>query len=167
MNGIVFFNGGAVGSSEKRGGRAEDEARNFVGEDGFEKRERVRSVVAKILLWKFHRFASFDGSSHVDYAVEFISLEDATESDAVAGIAFDEFRALGDGGFVAVAEIVVDDDVVAACEKLGGDDAADVSGASGDEYAIGHGEEKSSGADWLRESKTAAGKITSGNGTLR
>ena len=67
-----------------------------------------------------------------------IFLEDAIECGAIAGVAFDEFRALGNGGFVAVAEIVVDNDVVAAVQKLGGDDAADVSGASGDEHAIGH-----------------------------
>ena len=144
MNGIVFFDRRAIGSSEERGGRTENEARNSVSEDCFEKRERVRGVVAKILLGKFHRLAGFDGSGHVDHAIEFIFLENSIESSAIAGVAFDEFRAVGNGGFVAVAEIVVDNDVVAALQKFGGDDTADVSGASGDEYAIGH----ESGSPW-------------------
>ena len=80
----------------------------------------------------------------MNHAVEFVFLEDAIEAAAIAGVAFDKFRALGNGGFVAVAEIVVNDDFVAALQELGGDDAADVSGASGDEHAIGHGEMKSS-----------------------
>src|SRR5262249_31697142 len=104
-------------------------------------------VVAKILLRKFHRLACFDGSGHVNHAIEFVFLENAVERGAIAGIAFNEFRALGHGGFVTVAEVVVDDYLVAALEKFGGDDTADVSGASGDEYAIGHGEWNPSGAE--------------------
>src|SRR5579872_5329608 len=158
VNGIVFFDGSAIGRSEERGGGTENETRNFVGENGFEQRESVRGVVAKVRFWKFHRFAGFDGSSHVDDAVEFIFLEKAIECCAIAGVAFDESCAIGNGGFVTIVEIVVDDDVVAAREKLGGDDATDVAGASGDEYAIGHGRENPSGADWLRRSEIGSGQ---------
>ena len=152
MNGIVFFDRSAIGSSEQRCGGAENETRHFLRKNNFQKRERVRRVVAKILLRILHRFAGFDGSGHVNDAVEFIFLEDAIECGAIAGVAFDEFRALGHGGFVSVAEIVVDDDVVAALQEFGGDDTADVSGASGDEYAIGHGEVNPPEAEWLRRS---------------
>ena len=157
MNGIVFFDRRAIGSSEERGGRTENEARNSVSEDCFEKRERVRGVVAKILLGKFHRLAGFDGSGHVHDAVEFIFLEGAIKRGTVGCVAFDEFGTFRNGGFVAVAEIVVDNDVVAALQKFGGDDTADVSGASGDEYAIGHGVENPSEAEWLRKSSSQIG----------
>src|SRR5579872_5104655 len=132
MNGIVFFDRCSIGSSEKRRGGTENKTRNLVRQDNFQKRERVRGVVTKVLLRKFHRLASFDGSGHVNHAVEFIFLEDAVKSSAIAGVAFDEFRALGYGRFVTVSEIVVDNDVVAAFQEFGGDDAADISGASGD-----------------------------------
>src|SRR5579871_279189 len=159
MDGIVLFDRSAVGSSEERGSGAENEARNLVRENNFQKRKRVRGVVAKILLGKFHRLAGFDGSGHVHDAIEFVFLEDALEGCVIAGVAFDEFRALWHGGSVAVAEIVVDDDVVATSEELRGDDAADVSGASGDEHAIGHEAEFPQEADWLRTRKSAARRL--------
>ena len=152
MNGIVLLDWRAIGSSKQRCGGTEDEARNFVGENDFEQSERIRGVVAKILLWIFHRFAGFDGSSHVNHAIEFVFLENAIDRGAIARVAFDEFRALGHGGFVAVAEVVIDDDVVPALQEFGGDDTADVSGASGDEYAIGHGDVNPSRTEWLRRS---------------
>src|SRR5580704_15223670 len=154
MNGIVLFDRRAIGSSEERGGGTKNKTRNFVRENCFQQRKRVRGVVAKVLLRKFHRLASFDGSGHVNHAVEFIFLENAVKCSAIAGVAFDEFRALGHGGFVTVAEIVVDDDVVAALQEFRGNDAADISGASGDEYAVGHGEESPSEAEWLRRSSS-------------
>ena len=114
---IIFFDWSAIGSSEERGGGAENEPRNFVREDCFEKRECIRCVVAKIRFGKFHGLAGFDGCGHVNDAVEFVFLEDAIEELSIGRVAFDEFRALRNGGFVAVPEIVVDDDVVAPCKS--------------------------------------------------
>src|SRR5580704_7494574 len=154
MNGIVFFDRCSIGSSEKRRGGTENKTRNLVRQDNFQKRERVRGVVTKVLLRKFHRLASFDGSGHVNHAVELVFLKDAVKCRAIAGVAFYEFSALGHGGFVAVAEIVVYNDVVATLQEFRGNDAADISGASGDEYAVGHGEESPSEAEWLRRSSS-------------
>ncbi len=60
------------------------------------------------------------------------SVKMRSRAAAVGGVSYDEFGARGDGGFVAVAQIVEDDDIEALFEELGGDHASDVSGASGD-----------------------------------
>jgi hypothetical protein len=96
----------------------------------------------------------------VNHAIEFVFLENAIDRGAIARVAFDEFRALGHGGFVAVAEVVIDDDVVPALQEFGGDDTADVSGASGDEYAIGHGDVNPSGTEWLPRSTLTMTTLT-------
>jgi hypothetical protein len=58
--------------------------------------------------------------------------EDAIESGAIRGASDDQFGGRRNGFFMAVSQIVEDDDFVAFFQELGGDYASDVSGSSGD-----------------------------------
>jgi len=132
MERVGFLDGGAVWYAEQRGRGGKNEARNFVGQHRFQQRERVRSVVAEILLGEFHGFAGFDGRGQMHDAIDAVGGENAIEGLAIGGVSYDEFGPGRHCGFVAVAQIVEDDDLEAFLEEQRGDRASDISGASGD-----------------------------------
>jgi hypothetical protein len=79
-----------------------------------------------------HTFTGFDESGEVHDAVYFC-MQQFFERGVVRELAFDEFGPLGNHGTMAVAEIVINNDLVALVEQQLGNGSADVSGTAGNE----------------------------------
>ena len=138
---IALLDGDVLRVAIQRRGGGKNEARNAEFENGFEQGESVAGIVAEIFFGGGHGFAGFDGSSQMHDAVERVLAHQIAEEGTVAEIAGDRACAAGQRVAIAFAEIVENGDVMAGVDKSCCDNAADVTGATGDQdlqFAASH-----------------------------
>jgi hypothetical protein len=133
----VFVDGDALGRTVDGRRRREDDARHAGAQRRLEHRFGAADVHVVVALGKGDRLGDLGERRHVDDSLAAAGGERGREAGGVADVGRHERGAGRDGRRVAARQVVVDSHRVAGGQQAGGDHAAYVAGAAGDENVHG------------------------------
>src|SRR5262249_42057543 len=115
------------------GCRREDKLTYAVGQHRLQQRERGSGIVAEELLRLAHRLAGFDRCREMENRIRTVLLDRCIQGATIRDVAHHQRHGLRDGLAMALAQVVVDRDVVSGGEQGAYCGRADVTRAPGDE----------------------------------